>query len=170
MKKNIDFVFIGDSLTARCEWKEKIEKDNILNLGIDGDTTLGILKRLDKVLDLAPKKVFIMAGVNDLCLSTSCVDEVCENYKKIVKKLLSKNIEVVVQSTLFTQMQTVNKKVLALNNLLKSYCKEDNIKFLDLNPYLCEKGLLKEHLTTDGLHLNTHAYEIWSENIKPLCE
>lgn len=166
MKKNIELVFIGDSLTARADWKKLMFKDNIVNLGVDGDTTLGMLRRVDKIIELEPSLVLIMAGVNDLCLSTSCVDEVFENYKKIVRKLTSKNIHVIVQSTLFTQMPTVNKKVLKLNNLLRNYSDEDKLDFLDLNPLLCQNGLLKENYTTDGLHLNSKAYTLWSNEIK----
>lgn len=166
MKSNIELVFLGDSLTARANWNKLMDKEDIVNLGIDGDTTLGILKRLDEVKKLKPKYVLIMAGVNDLCLSTSDANEVYENYKKVIEELKLHKIEVILQSTLFTQMKTVNKKILTLNNLLKNYCEKQNLCFINLNPLLCQNGILKEHFTTDGLHLNTSAYSVWSNEIK----
>lgn len=166
MKSNIELLFLGDSLTARANWNKLLQKENIVNLGIDGDTTLGILKRLDEVIKLNPKYVLLMVGVNDLCLYSSNPNEVYKNYVKVVEKLSSYKIEVILQSTLFTQMPTVNKKILTFNNLLKSYCEKQNYSFINLNPLLCQNGILKERYSTDGLHLNTSAYDVWSNEIK----
>lgn len=168
MKKNIEIVMLGDSITKRGEWKELLANQHLINLGVDGDTTLGILNRLNPILQLEPKLLFLMIGVNDLCISIP-LEEVFDNYKKILKKLKTKNIRVVVQAIFLTQMPAVNKKIIAFNKILKEYCHNENIEFVNLNEaFMNEEGLLKEELTTDGLHLGQKAYKAWAYKIKKL--
>lgn len=168
MKNNIDLVLLGDSLTKRGEWKTLLDKQNLINLGVDGDTTSGILKRIDTVISLKPKKVFFMAGINDLCVSVP-LQEVFENYKRILELLKENGIYVMVQLTLVTQMPAVNKKVILFNELLKEYCEKNSIDILDLSSsFTNQNGLLKEELTTDGLHLGRNAYKAWAYKIKKL--
>lgn len=166
MKKSIEIVMLGDSITGRGDWKELLDNEHILNLGIDGDTTSGILNRIGSVVELEPKKVLLMAGINDLCISIP-LEEVFENYKKIVQTLRENSISVIVQFTLITQLPAVNKKVRALNRLLEEYCHENSIEFMDLNhSFTNEKELLREDLTTDGLHLGQKAYKAWAYKLK----
>jgi lysophospholipase L1-like esterase len=166
MKKNIKVLMLGDSITGRGEWQKLLDEEHLINLGIDGNTTSDILTRVDSVLEINPKIVFFMAGVNDLCTSMPH-DLVFENYINIIKKLKSNNIKVIVQATFFTQMKAVNKKVDEFNTLIKSYCEKEEIPFIDLNKsFVNEEGLLREDLTTDGLHLGLKAYKVWAYKIK----
>ena len=86
---------LGDSITARGDWKKLLENEHIVNLGIDGDCTEGVLNRVTTVVELEPKTVFLMIGVNDLCTSIP-LETVFENYKKILKSLESENINLIV--------------------------------------------------------------------------
>lgn len=166
MKKNIKILMLGDSITGRGEWKILLDEEHIINLGIDGDTTSDILTRVDSVLEINPKIVFFMAGVNDLCTSIPH-HVVFENYINIVNSLKSNNIKVIVQATFLTQMKAVNKKVAEFNTLIKNYCEKEEITFIDLNKsFVNEEGLLREDLTTDGLHLGLKAYKVWAYKIK----
>lgn len=162
MKKNIEIVFLGDSISARADWKKLLEKETLVNLGVDGDTTSGILNRINTVIELEPKIVFFMAGINDLCISIP-LEEIFENYKKILEKLKKHNIKIIVEAILITQMPAVNKKVYLFNKMIKEYCLESDLEYLDLNEsFKNNKGLLKEELTTDGLHLGQLAYKVWA--------
>lgn len=165
MKRNIEIVMLGDSITGRGNWNTLLCKEHILNLGIDGDTTLGILNRIDTLVEVSPDVVFFMAGINDLCSSIP-LENIFDNYKKVIQILKSENINVIVQSTLFTEMITINKKVKEFNYLVKNYCKEENLSYIDLNPIMSENEILKESYSTDGLHLNFRAYDVWAEEIK----
>lgn len=162
MKKSIEIVMLGDSITARGDWKELLENEHIVNLGIDGDCTQGVLSRVSKVVELEPKTVFLMIGVNDLCTSIP-LETVFENYKKILKSLESENINLIVQAVFITQMKAVNKKIEEFNFLLKEYCEKQGLLFIDLNDsFKNEENLLREDLTTDGLHLGQKAYKAWA--------
>ncbi len=166
MKKTIEVVMLGDSITARGDWKKLLNNNFIINLGIDGDNTLGVLNRVNRAIALEPKIICLMIGINDLCLSVP-LEKIFENYKNILEKIIQKKIKVLVQSVLITQMPAVNKKVLALNEMIKEYCETKNIEMIDFNnAFSNEKGLLKEDLTTDGLHLGQKAYNVWAYKLK----
>ncbi len=156
---------LGDSIIGRGEWDKLLSKEHLLNLGIDGDTTLGILNRIDSVVEVLPRSVFFMAGINDLCSSIP-LEKVFRNYKKILETLKSKNINILVQLTLFTEMTAINKKVKEFNFLVKEYCEKEDLRYIDLNPILCEREILKDSYSTDGLHLNFIAYHVWAKEIK----
>lgn len=159
---------LGDSITGRGDWKKLLENEYLINLGVDGDTTSGILNRVHIVVDLEPEFVFLMAGINDLCMSIP-LEDIFSNYKKILEILKEKNINLTVQATLITQMPSVNKKVESFNKLLAEYCEKEEIKFIDLNSFFSnEDNLLKEDLTTDGLHLGQKAYKVWAYKLKQL--
>ncbi len=168
MKKTIEVVMLGDSIIARGDWKKLLENDFIINLGIDGDNTLGVLNRVNRAIELEPKIICLMIGINDLCLSVP-LEKTFENYKNILEKIIQKKIKVIVQSVLITQMPAVNKKVNTLNQMIKEYCETKDIQMIDFNSaFSNEKGLLKEDLTTDGLHLGQKAYKVWAYKLKSL--
>ena len=65
--KEHQVVFVGDSLIAYMDTK-KFLKTNIINMGIPGDTSVGVIKRLDQIVRIQPSKVLINIGSNDLVL------------------------------------------------------------------------------------------------------
>ncbi len=74
--KDDRIVCIGDSITyghqvdGSLTWIGRLRREeeiNLLNVGLDGDTTSGMLTRFkEHVIDLEPKAVLIMGGGNDL--------------------------------------------------------------------------------------------------------
>ena len=74
-----DYVMLGDSITEGGLWSEFFPDVKIANRGVWGDTTGDILSRMDSVYLLKPKKVFIMAGFNDLNQYHN-IDDILSNY------------------------------------------------------------------------------------------
>ena len=64
-------VFLGDSLSDGAEWSELFSRQDILNRGISGDTSTGVLDRLDEVVRHQPKKIFLLIGINDIARDIS---------------------------------------------------------------------------------------------------
>ncbi len=160
-------VMIGDSITDGGLWNELLNNDLIQNRGIAGDTTDGVLDRLNSV-NKNLKQAFIMIGINDFFQEKS-VDYVFSNYLKIIENLQQKGIKVYIQSTLFVgegKPAKYNEKIEALNEKLKNYAKENNLIFIDLNKQLAPNKTLKNEFSYDELHLNGKAYKIWTETIK----
>ena len=162
-------VMLGDSITDEGQWDELLDNPLVQNRGISGDTTDGVLERLDSI-NKSIKQVFIMIGVNDIMRGVS-EDIVFENYKKILKFFQDKNIEVVIQSTLYigeSRKQNFNPKIEKLNQKLEEFAKSNKIVFINLNPIFAPQKILLKSFTKDDLHLNADAYKLWIETLKKL--
>ena len=160
-------IMLGDSITDEGSWDELLNNDTIQNRGISGDTTDGVLDRLNSV-NKNIKQVFIMIGVNDIMRGRE-VDEIFANYLKIIKTFKEKNIKVHIQSTLYigeTRKSNFNPKVEELNKRLEKYASENQITFINLNPIFAPNQVLKKEFTSDDLHLNGTAYKLWAEQIR----
>lgn len=158
---------IGDSITDRGLWCELIKRNDIINRGISGDTTSGVLNRLDS-LNSELKQAFIMIGINDL-LKGKSVEYVFGNYKKIITVLRNKNVTPIIQSTLYVGKNApkiYNEKVKQLNSLLQEYTAKNKIKYIDLNNELAPNGFLLQKYSLDGLHLTGEAYFQWIKIIQ----
>ena len=160
-------MMLGDSITDEGQWDELLNNNKVQNRGISGDTTDGVLDRLNSV-NKNIKQVFIMIGVNDIMRGKS-VDEIYANYLKIIQIFKEKNIKIHIQSTLYigeTRKADFNPKVEELNKRLEKYASENKITFINLNPIFAPNKVLKKEFTFDDLHLNGSAYKLWAQEIK----
>ncbi|WP_407730816.1 GDSL-type esterase/lipase family protein [Pseudomonas helleri] len=164
--KEYPIVMVGDSITDQPDWNELLVHTDIANRGIGGDTTEGILLRMDSIYSTGAKKTFVMAGINDITHSKD-IDIVFDNYKNILRLLNDRGMNPHIQSTLLTgkSMAKYNGEVLKLNQKLFEYAKENNIPYIDLNAVLSVNGFLADEFTTDGVHLTGKAYELWGREI-----
>jgi lysophospholipase L1-like esterase len=165
-----DVVLLGNSLTFQANWNEILNRTNIANRGIVGDVTNGYLHRLQYVFKLHPKLCFIEGGVNDIYAGVP-VPEVFQNITQIIDSLQSHHIVPVLQSALLVGTKwhdavEKNKQIANLDSLLFDYAQKKTIEFLNLNPLLTKNDLLKDDLTTDGVHLNAHGYALWAPEIE----
>lgn len=65
--KTGDIVFIGDSLTELgANWSIRFDNLKVRNRGISGDTTYGVLARLQEIENSAPAVIFLLIGINDI--------------------------------------------------------------------------------------------------------
>ena len=80
-------VFLGDSITDFYRINEFFHDSYIINRGIGGDTTDGVLKRMpESVYDLSPSKVFILIGTNDIGENKD-EEHVIYNIAQIIQKI-----------------------------------------------------------------------------------
>ncbi|RYF49921.1 MAG: hypothetical protein EOO27_32680 [Comamonadaceae bacterium] len=165
-------VMLGDSLTEGIDWSAVFPGVTIANRGIGGDSTKGMLDRLSSVTDLKPKKIFIMAGINDLSWYGWAPAEVFNRYKQMIDTLAKSGAKLYVQSTLMAGPAfppATNVAVADLNTRLRDYCRRGHCHYIDLNPLLAPQGALSLDYTVDHLHLNAAGYEKWAQAIrKPL--
>jgi lysophospholipase L1-like esterase len=170
-------VFLGDSLTEECQWAELLENHNIKNRGIGGDTTDLILNRLDTILVLQPKKVFLMMGINDMLGSdeaSKTIKQILLVYSAILTEFREKipKTEVFIQSVLpvhnrVTRHWQDKKNIIQLNLQLKQLAKEFSYQYIDVYSYLSDsENQLDICYTEDGLHLNGQGYLRWKKAIE----
>ena len=167
-------VFLGDSMTDNGQWKKLFPRENVINMGIGGDTTLGILQRLDQVIDRRPAKIFLMVGTNDLCYNRS-IEDTLTNYDEILSRLQKAlpDTQIYVESVLPfndrifpAQCLRTNDNIENLNKGIETLAARHELPYLDItDDFTNSNGRLDAELTVDGLHLNPAGYAIWHDNI-----
>lgn len=165
----INIVMLGNSITHGGNWQVLLNREDVAERGVVSDVLPGFYKRVQDIYKLNPKIIFLEGGVNDI-YNNDPADTVFANYKKLIDDILARNIKVVVQSTLYVSGKyhhsaEKNLVIDELNTMLKKYCKEKQIEFIDLNPFLSENGKLKSDFTFDGVHLKGPAYILWAEQV-----
>ena len=169
-------VFLGNSITERGQWGELLPGKVIMNRGIGGDNTFGVLARLDDVIRYKPKKIFLLIGINDIGRGLP-VEVIAANYKKIVARIQagSPRTRLYVQSVLPMNEQILkaeylkNKKdaVLQLNEAIQGIAQAAGVPYINLHPVFADStGELKEAYTMDGIHLKPVAYVAWVKYLK----
>lgn len=172
-----DIVFLGNSITDGGEWAELFDNKNVKNRGISADRTYNVLERLDPIIKGAPKKVFLLIGINDLGAGFSS-DVVLENTAKIIDRFQkeSPRTKLYIQSILpvnnafekyAKRHGTKAAEIKEVNNSLIEYCKYNNVIYIDISTPLSDsEGRLNAKYTNDGLHLMGEGYLIWRDTIK----
>ncbi|MEZ8157667.1 SGNH/GDSL hydrolase family protein [Vibrio splendidus] len=168
---NADLVMFGDSITEWAPWADIFRDVSMVNRGLAGDTTTGMLRRIDTTLNVKPKLVCFMAGINDLAQGYD-VEHIYQNYIDMLKVWQENDIRILVQSTLYvgSKLQGLNPLVELLNSKISEYCSQQGIAFLDVNSVLSPNQLLSNAYSCDDLHLNAKAYQAWSKVLQPKIE
>ncbi len=167
-------VFIGDSITQDYNVYEFYPNLTVYNRGIGGDTTLGLLKRLNcSVFDLNPSKVVLLIGTNDLELLNPTKEELISNIEKIIFEIKSFNekIEIILLSILpvnknMSKITVGKRNNEVIKNVNEGLSKLENVKFVNIFKSLEEDGLLKEEYSVEGLHINEKGYEVITKTLE----
>ncbi|WP_339788363.1 GDSL-type esterase/lipase family protein [uncultured Imperialibacter sp.] len=171
-------LFLGNSITEGGPWAELLGDPTVVNRGIGGDFSYGILNRLDEIIQRKPSKLFLLIGVNDI--GNDIPDAViANNVRKIVTRLKAETpaTEIYIQSILpvnpeyprFPQHYDKQYHVLMTNQLLYKVALDTKVTFVNLFPlFLDNRQRLDANLTKDGLHLNRQGYDIWVKHLKEM--
>jgi lysophospholipase L1-like esterase len=163
-KQQNKIVFLGDSITQNCNWEELFNNTDVLNRGIGGNTSEGVIEGLNNIIELKPKKIFIMIGVNDFYLNKS-TDYLIKNYDKILSTLENSlpNTKIYVESMLPVNNTSIeSSKIIDFNKKLEKLSSNKNIEYINLfDLYKNSNDMLNEKYTFDGTHLNGQGYLIW---------
>jgi lysophospholipase L1-like esterase len=169
-------IFLGNSITEMGNWKKATGDTTVINRGIGGDITYGVLKRLKDITDRHPSKLFILLGINDI--GKDIPDAViADNYLKIVNEVHNKcpETKVYVESILplnptmknFPQHYDKEEHVLSVNKLLQANAAIGKYTYVDIfHLFVDAEGRLKSELSYEGLHLKPPAFDIWVAYLK----
>ncbi len=157
-------VLVGDSLSMWFPSDRLSSQGFVLNQGISGDTTTGVLQRLNRFSQTRPHRIHVMVGINDLRQGASD-QTVLINLHQIMRQLKQTHpqAQIVVHSILPTRLVTIPvRRIQSLNAQLSTITQHEGLQYLNLQVYFAdESGQLRQELTTDGLHLNLHGYSVW---------
>lgn len=163
-----DIVMLGDSITEGAEWSEVFPELPVKNRGIGGDTTAGVLARLQSIVVRKPAAIFLKIGTNDLTMGPER-DVSYQQYRDIVATIQasSPNTDIYVQSVLPRgvelqgDVEDYNIKILAIANEL-------GVTYIDLySSFLDPDGSIRDELTLDEIHLSGPGYRLWQSLLEP---
>ena len=165
----IDVAFIGDSLTDGYDLEKYYSEYKVSNRGIGGETTYGLLARLDiSVYQLKPKVIVMLIGANNF-------KTMFEDYEDLIigikTNLPNTTLVICSLTSMGGEHWGKNNQLAAFNNVkIKAYADKYGCPFVDLyTPLLnMETNEIYEHYTTDGGHLTAEGYEVLTSAIKPV--
>lgn len=173
-------VFIGNSITEGwSNFDEDFFIDNpFVNRGIGGQTTPQMLVRFKPdVVNLKPKSVVIMAGINDIAGNTGpvTIENIADNIISMAEIAVLNEINVYICTTLpaidfpWSPGLEPAPKVKELNAILKNYCIENGINYVDYYSSMsdAEGGLKVPEYTSanDLVHPNLAGYKVMEKII-----
>jgi lysophospholipase L1-like esterase len=169
-----DVVVVGDSLTERAEWWELLDRP-VANRGIAGDTVDRVRARLDDVVALEPRVVFVLVGVNDL-LAGATPEALAARHAALVAELRRRlpHARIVVESLLPIRDELVARDAALTtaaigraNALLARGAGGAGAEWLDVHAHLADaSGELDPRYSSDGLHLSAAGYRVWAELLR----
>jgi lysophospholipase L1-like esterase len=169
-------VFLGDSITQG--WGEHLGAAfpgvKVVNRGISGDTTRGVLIRLEEdVLAVNPAAVVLLIGTNDLD-EDATPEVIASNVKLIVEALEKHDAGMpIVLCQVFPSSPEKNRpaeQIKAVNALYLAAVKGDpQVTYLETWPLFAnEEGNAKVEEFPDLLHPNPIGYAKWAAALRPI--
>ena len=174
-------VFIGDSITDLYHLDDYYADLNKVtyNRGIGGDTTQGVIDRLQVSLyDIKPSEIVLMIGINDINGGRS--DEyVISNYQTILDGIKTNlpDTKVFTMSILpvndklggYVDVNKTNNSVVNINTHITQMAVSSGYTHVDLYTQVKDdNGKLLDAYTDDGIHLNASGFQVWTNLLKPL--
>ncbi|CEN24090.1 platelet activating factor acetylhydrolase-like protein [[Clostridium] sordellii] len=155
-----DSVIMGDSRGEGLTEYEILSPSSVV--AYKGRTTIKAKDDISSVVDLAPSKIFMTYGMNDLELFSDS-KEFIKNYEALIKGVKAKlpNSKIYVTSIIPTNKSAINKQpkfknVYSFNDGIKGMCKNLNVEFIDVGDSMNSDKNLYE---PDGIHFKPAFYK-----------
>jgi acetyl esterase/lipase/lysophospholipase L1-like esterase len=171
-------VFMGNSITDNWQNTDSsfFAGRHYYDRGIGGQTTGQMLVRFrEDVINLKPKVVVILAGINDIAQNNgpSKIEDIFGNIKSMAELARLAHIKVVISSILpaytIPWRPSIDPKpgVAQMNKLLKEYCEQNHMVYLDYySKMVDDRQGLPATLSHDGVHPILAGYKV----MEPLAE
>ncbi len=167
-----NIVLMGDSITEF--WKvnspDFFTQHNLIDRGYSGQTTSQMLLRFRQdVIELKPKKVVILAGINDIAENAGpiSVAQIFSNIQSMCDLAKANKIKVVlctlVPANRFPWREGINpvSKVAELNALITQFAQKNNIPLVDYFSSMKDnQSGLQAAYGDDGVHPNKVGYQV----------
>jgi lysophospholipase L1-like esterase len=189
-KGDIDVLFMGDSITdwwrsagrgqgangviplgGKAVFEKHFGSMKVANFGIAGDTTQGVLWRLQngEGRGYKPKAVMLMLGTNNTGRNSppeiamgvaNVVFELRKNFPEAKILLLAIFPRSGPESRVRAQIAEINQMISALHD-------NQHVFYMDINSkFLAADGSIPQDIMSDGLHPTSKGYEIWAEAVR----
>ena len=178
-------VFIGDSITDLYTLDDHYADLPlaVYNRGIGGDTTQGVLDRLQiSAFDIAPSVIVLMIGTNDI--NGGCDEAgILQRYEKIIDEIYKNLPDVTLYCMSIipqgdgleeyspVKVSETTKTIMQINPKMKALAEGKGAVYLDLFSLLAdENNRLIPAYSDDSLHLNKNGLTVWTNLLKPYLQ
>lgn len=178
-------VFVGSSLMEMFPISKLLQEHGddtiIYNRGVGGFISAELLDAIDVcVLDLKPSRVFINIGTNDLSWSSISIEQLMDNYDKIITTIEEHipSVEIYLMAYYPVNPEAAseemkeclkirtNEKINRANEQVMALAQRHRQKYIDINSNLKDElGRLKAEYTIEGMHINENGYKAIYDNI-----
>lgn len=179
---DIDVLFMGDSITDF--WRNKdgnfagkpvfdkyFGDMKVANFGIAGDTTQGVLYRLQngEGEGFSPRAIMLMIGTNNIRGNTA--PEIAEGIGAIVLEMRKDFPDAkILLLGVFPRggaRDPARADIAEINSRISKLDDGEHVHYLDIGKeFLDADGNIPRDVMSDGLHPTTKGYEIWAEAVK----
>ncbi|HEY0456821.1 MAG TPA: GDSL-type esterase/lipase family protein, partial [Verrucomicrobiae bacterium] len=168
-------VLLGDSITQG--WGDDFSLWfpglKIANRGISGDTTRGVLIRLEDVTSLDPKAIILLIGTNDL-EEKATPDQIAANLKLILAELARANAKTpIILCQVFPSSAAKSRSSAQIKQINQLYAQavkgNTQVTLLETWPLFADaKGDAIPAEFPDLLHPNLKGYAKWAAALRPI--
>ncbi|WP_336696460.1 GDSL-type esterase/lipase family protein [Curtobacterium sp. USHLN213] len=164
-------LFLGDSITEQGSWDAWLPDERTVNQGIGGDTTDGVLARLDAVVAEQPEVIVLLIGTNDFGNHRKSVEHVVRGVESVLVTLRRElpGVRLLLVSILPRQAE-YTAKIEEANRHLRQFVATCHAQYLDAWPALADGDHLDDRFTDDGLHLTEDGYRAYVAELVPALE
>jgi lysophospholipase L1-like esterase len=173
----IDLLFVGDSITdgwrnaGQPVWDQHFAPLKAANFGIGGDTTQGVLWRMQngELDSFKAKLIVLMLGTNNI--NRNPIDEIVDGDRLIVEEFRKRQPQAkVLLLGIFPRAQQATDPYRAsikeINSKLAMLADNKQVFFMDIGEkFLAPDATLTAEIMPDGLHPNLRGYRIWADAI-----
>lgn len=168
-----DVVFFGDSHIAEGAFQNAFPNVKSINLGYIGEDTKGMLRRVEAITAVQPKKMFLMGGINGLYHQS--LEEFEYWYAALVDSIRAAvpDAELYIHTLLPVTASSDycdKAKIVEANTVITRLARDRNLTLIDLHSRYAIANALPNSMSQDGLHLTNDAYSIWYNEIKQYVE
>ena len=164
--------FLGDSITEKADLKKLFPGMAIANRGISGDTTRGMLYRLENnVLECEPRAVVLLCGTNDMMQPQATSAGTAKDVRGICHSIHARFPKIaVLVLKIMPNVETDRKVVEEFNKAVdKELAGLESVTRVDTySAFLKADGTINNAAFVDGVHLNEAGYEIYRKTLAPL--
>jgi lysophospholipase L1-like esterase len=160
------FVFAGDSLTAYGDWGWMLARNPLsaANLAEPGASINEVAIQVMRARAYRADFLLVMAGTNDVILYHHTIEQIVCNYQYLLEKAPAEQ-RLIVTLIPYTSFPEYTDDIRAANSKIRTLSERKGAYIIDINTHLSTDGILNSSFTTDGVHFNKRAYQIWNNEI-----
>lgn len=187
--KKGQILFTGSSLMEQFPINELLMTNGmnqvIYNRGIGGFTTSDMLQYMEEMIfGTEPFKIFINIGTNDIGSPNYKLEDLMENYEKIISIIKERLPEADIYMMAYYPVNETdkipegewgktafvtrtNENIAIANEAVERLAGKMGCHFINVNKGLTdERGKLKKEYTIEGIHMYANGYQVVLNNLK----